>query len=128
MALKNHCEGHQTRLTNTHIWNDDSRYCMKACFPADIKQWTVTVQQYNQLTNGNNNKSSFLRHLEHATQRTLLLMHYKLFLIFLTLTSLQNRIQERFKAPQQTDSSISEQMKGSCNNNRQQQRWMGGNG
>lgn len=62
MALKNHCEGHQTRLTNTHNWNDDNRYFMKACFPADIEQWTVTVQ-YNQLTNNstsnNNNKSRF---------------------------------------------------------------------
>lgn len=47
LALKHHCEGHQTRITN-----------MKACFPADIEHWTVIVQQYNQLTNNNNNNKS----------------------------------------------------------------------
>lgn len=79
MALKHHCEGNQTRLTNTHIWNDDNGYCMKACFTADIKQWTVTVQQYNQLTNNSNdnnkNKSRFYRHLEHSRFDRLPLQH-----------------------------------------------------
>lgn len=70
---------------------------MKACFPADIEQRTVTVQQYNQLANNNTTAGAWK--VWQSTQTTQLIMNYKHFQRFLTLTSLQKRIQGKFKAP-----------------------------
>lgn len=49
MALKNHCEGHQTRLTNTNIWNDNNinSIAWKPVFLQTVNGYSTTIQPVN---------------------------------------------------------------------------------
>lgn len=49
MAPKNHCEGHQTRLTNTNIWNDDNinSIAWKPVFLQTVNGYSTTIQPVN---------------------------------------------------------------------------------